>query len=44
MSPQRIASSRKYCQRLDDLESGKIETVEADEALRTIDARLRWHG
>jgi len=28
--------------RLDDLQSGKVETVEADEALRRIDARL--HG
>jgi putative addiction module component (TIGR02574 family) len=27
--------------RLDDLESGEVQTVEADEALRRIDARLR---
>jgi hypothetical protein len=28
-------------QRLDDLESGKAQTVDADEALRRIDVRLR---
>jgi putative addiction module component (TIGR02574 family) len=28
-------------QRLDDFQSGKLQTVEADEALRRIDERLR---